>query len=112
MKILVVDDHAQTATSISRMLEFWGNTAIEAYNALDAIKFAKEEHPDLILLDLIMDGEDGYYVLNELPKNKFIIMSGFETDLKKIKKYKNITRIIKKPIDFEELEKIIKHLRI
>jgi CheY-like chemotaxis protein len=111
MKILVVDDHTQSATSISRMVEFWGNSSIEAYNADDAIKLAKEEHPDLIILDLIMEGKDGYYVLKELPKNKFIVVSGFEPKEKELKKYKNVLSIVKKPIDFEQLEKIVKKLK-
>ena len=111
MKILVVDDNGQTATSISRMVEFWGNSTTEAYNVEDAIKAIKEEHPDLIIQDIVMEPKNGYEVIKAAPGKKFIVMSGFKFDEKELKKYKNIMGRIKKPVDPEELEKIIKKLK-
>ena len=111
MKVLIVDDHTQTATAIARMIEFWGHSAIEAYNAEDGIKLTKSEHPDLIILDMVMEGKDGYYFLEKITYKKIIVMSGFKINKEKLKKYKNIVKTIKKPIDFEELENIIKKLR-
>ena len=58
-KILIVDDDVDSATiqqSISQKLGYYTQIAI---NGLDAIKFIKQDPPDLILLDIFMPQMDG-----------------------------------------------------
>lgn len=70
-KILIVDDEMDTLLPLKRSLEFENYIVVEAYNGLEAIQKAKTEIPDLILLDLMMPGMDGYEVCEELKKDKF-----------------------------------------
>ncbi|MBD7914138.1 response regulator transcription factor [Clostridium sp. Sa3CUN1] len=61
-KILVVDDEDHIVELISYNLINSGYNVITANNGLDAVRLAKEENPDLILLDLMLPGLDGFDV--------------------------------------------------
>ena len=61
-KILVVDDEDHIVELISYNLINSGYNVITANNGLDAVRLAKEENPDLILLDLMIPGLDGFDV--------------------------------------------------
>jgi two-component system, OmpR family, alkaline phosphatase synthesis response regulator PhoP len=61
-KILVVDDEDHIVELISYNLINSGYNVITANNGLDAVRLAKEENPNLILLDLMIPGLDGFDV--------------------------------------------------
>jgi len=61
-KILIVDDEMATLMPLKRSLESEDYAVIEAYDGLEAIKKAKEEIPDLIILDLMLPGLNGHEV--------------------------------------------------
>ena len=67
--VLVVDDEPDIREILSFNLEKERYTVITASNGLGALKKAEEEHPDIILLDVMMDGMDGMEVLKELRGN-------------------------------------------
>jgi CheY-like chemotaxis protein len=58
-KILVVDDEPGVRATVSRMLEN-DYEVITATNGAEAISLAREQSPDLILMDLMMPKMDGY----------------------------------------------------
>ena len=61
-KILVVDDEDHIVELITYNLISSGYDVISANNGIDALKIAKEEKPNLILLDLMLPGLDGFDV--------------------------------------------------
>ncbi|MBN1874518.1 MAG: response regulator [Anaerolineae bacterium] len=65
-RILVVEDNDDARTMFGIMLRSWGYTVIEASNGTEALVAAHEEHPDLILLDIMMPDMDGYAVCRSL----------------------------------------------
>jgi CheY-like chemotaxis protein/MinD-like ATPase involved in chromosome partitioning or flagellar assembly len=65
-KILIVDDDFDTLHMVGKMLERHGFTILAANNGEKAIKTAQEDTPDLILLDIMMPGMDGYEVTRKL----------------------------------------------
>ncbi|GAA0788835.1 response regulator [Hathewaya limosa] len=65
-RILIVDDEEHIQELIKFNLEKNGYKAFCVGNGLDAIKVAKEEIPDLILLDLMLPGMDGYDVCKQI----------------------------------------------
>lgn len=71
-KILVVDDEEYIVELISYNLVSNGYSVITANNGIDAIKKAIEEKPQLILLDLMIPGKDGYDVCKEIRSIKEI----------------------------------------
>jgi DNA-binding response OmpR family regulator/Tfp pilus assembly protein PilF len=66
--IMVVEDSSTTRTIIKRMLVTEGYNVIEAKDGIEAIAKFAEKTPDLILLDIIMPGLDGYQTLAILRK--------------------------------------------
>lgn len=71
-KILVVDDEEHIAELISYNLASNGYKVIIANNGNDAVKLAVEEKPNLILLDLMIPGKDGYDVCKDIRSNNKI----------------------------------------
>ncbi|GAP14911.1 threonine synthase [Longilinea arvoryzae] len=66
-RIAIVDDNPQVRQLIRRILQSQGNyTLFEATNGLEAIDLAKKEHPNLIILDLMMPEMDGFAVMDAL----------------------------------------------
>ncbi len=68
-KILIVDDDKHISELISLYTEKEGYETREAYDGKDAIRAAEEFQPDLILLDLMLPGMDGYQVCTEIRKS-------------------------------------------
>jgi two-component system, OmpR family, alkaline phosphatase synthesis response regulator PhoP len=69
-KILVVDDEENILELIRFNLENNGYEVITAANGIDAVKLAKSENPQLVLLDLMLPGMDGYDVCKEIRMDK------------------------------------------
>ena len=71
-RILVVDDEEHIVELIKFNLEKNGYKVITADNGKDALEIAKEQHPDLVLLDLMLPGIDGLEVCKEIRKEASI----------------------------------------
>lgn len=65
-KILIVDDEPDIIEFLSYNLEKEGFTVVTANDGLEGIKMAKQESPDLIILDIMMPGMDGIEVCRTL----------------------------------------------
>jgi CheY-like chemotaxis protein len=65
-RILIVDDKATSRELLRTVLERQGFTVAEAADGEEALRQARAEIPDLILLDLQMPVRNGYEVLIEL----------------------------------------------
>ena len=65
-KVLIVDDEIDTLTPLKKVLEVEGYAVVEAMDGLVAIEKAQSEHPDLILLDLMLPKMNGYEVCQKL----------------------------------------------
>jgi phosphoserine phosphatase RsbU/P len=62
-RLLVVDDDESNRDMLSRRLQRDGYTVQTASNGVDALRLLRSSTFDLVLLDLIMSGLDGYQVL-------------------------------------------------
>lgn len=65
-KILVVDDEQDTLAALSNILKRAQYAALSVSNGEDAIELARQKHPDLILLDIMLPGIDGGSVAETL----------------------------------------------
>ncbi len=68
--ILVVDDNEMNCDMLSRRLERENYTVVTAENGYKALDACKSQDFDLILLDIMMPGMDGYQVLEQLKANQ------------------------------------------
>jgi len=66
VKVLVVDDDAASLDYFSFALETHGAVVTVATSAREALQIVTQVSPDVILTDIAMPGEDGYWLLSEI----------------------------------------------
>ncbi|MFC1986231.1 response regulator transcription factor [Chloroflexota bacterium] len=65
-RVLVVDDDIKTVELVKLYLNRDGYRVLTAYDGVEALHLARESHPDLIVLDLMLPGIDGLEVCRTL----------------------------------------------
>ncbi len=68
-KIMIVDDEEDIRTSVGQILEMSGFEIIKAENGNECIDKLKENMPDLIVLDIMMPGMNGWDVAAKIKEN-------------------------------------------
>ncbi|KAA2285872.1 response regulator [Arenimonas fontis] len=82
--MLVVDDSPTIVTLLARMLRQNGYHVLEAGSAEEALEIARVETPELIFLDIVLPGMDGFACLRQLRRDPYtrdipvIMISGNE----------------------------------
>lgn len=110
-KILVVDDDERALRLIEAMLAPKGYQIILAKDGKEAVDIVRSRIPDLILLDIMMPGIDGYATLAKIKEDKatanipVIMVSavGYELN-KKLANQLGAAGYITKPVDLAELQ--------
>ena len=69
-RILVVDDEPDITALVAYHLAREGYRVTTAGTGADALRAAREERPDLVVLDLMLPGHSGYDVLSELRRRE------------------------------------------
>lgn len=72
LKVLCVDDSSADLINLEKIVTSAGLVALTASSGKSALAKAKEEKPDLILMDVNMPDMDGYAVMRELKKDSDI----------------------------------------
>ena len=109
-KVLAVDDEPDVLLIIKTGLEMEGYDVVTATDGEEALASAREEKPDLILLDVMMPKLDGFEVLAKLKEDEatatipVIMLTGL-SDRGKIQKalISGIQWYVVKPFDFDDL---------
>jgi DNA-binding response OmpR family regulator len=107
--VCIVDDHVYSVTSLSHFLESNGFRTIFAYNGEEAIKLCRKEKPDVLILDIAMQGKSGFEVAQELTDTKILFMSSHEELKEKALQFKNCIGFIPKPVNTQELIEVIRN---
>ncbi len=111
-KILIVDDNENACFLLKSFLDELGYDVSVSHSGIDAVRKVKQLKPDIMLLDLIMDGINGMEVLRRvrLFNNSIgIIMVTAVTDegVGKEALEKGADEYITKPIDYDHLSECI-----
>ena len=69
MKVLIVDDEKMIRDVLREYVEFEGNEAFEAEDGLQAVRMCKDMDFDIILMDVMMPGLDGFSAVKEIRKS-------------------------------------------
>ena len=69
LKILIVEDDADTRRALTLRLRFNNFETVYAVDGFSAVSAAAKEHPDLILLDIGLPAGDGFMVMERLKAN-------------------------------------------
>jgi DNA-binding response OmpR family regulator len=65
--ILIVDDDADFVRSLSAFLDAQGYRSIKAHNGRDGLRLAKQERPDVIIMDIMMNERtEGLFAVQEI----------------------------------------------
>jgi CheY-like chemotaxis protein len=68
-KVLIVEDHADMRELLTWQIELMGLLPIAAKHGKEGVEKAVSEQPDLILMDIMMPGMDGWAAARELKAN-------------------------------------------
>ena len=71
-KILVIEDNEQNMYLVNFILEKYGFQVIQSSDGVQGISQARQQQPDLILLDIQLPIMDGYAVARELRKIEWL----------------------------------------
>jgi NarL family two-component system response regulator LiaR len=88
IKVLLVDDHEMVRIGLAAVLDTEEDIEVvgEASNGEDGIRLVQEYNPDVVLMDLVMDGMDGIETTRRLlkifPDCKVIVLTSFLDDEK------------------------------
>ncbi|MBF0522841.1 MAG: response regulator [Candidatus Omnitrophica bacterium] len=111
-KLLIVDDEVDIREFARSFFKKRGIEVFTAENGTLALETIEREKPDLVLLDITMEGLSGLDVLTAIRENnnpvKVIMVTGIE-DEEVVKKANGlgVLSYIHKPLVLEELEKIV-----
>ena len=115
-RILLVEDHPDTARTLTRLLESSGYAVRTAHTAADALDLAAEHPFDLIISDIGLPDQTGYELMQQMRTRhaaqgvpvKGIALSGYgmEDDLRKSRDAGFLDHVVK-PVDLSHLESVI-----
>jgi DNA-binding NtrC family response regulator len=113
-KVLVVDDEKLVRWSLRQKCEEWGYQVSEAESGTDGLRLARNESPDLVLLDVRLQDMNGLQVLQRLKQAgdaRAVIMITADPQLEDVKLAlkQGAYDFIGKPIDYDELRVAVKN---
>ncbi len=82
-RLLVIDDDADVRSMVSRLLEAEGYQADRAATGSEAMEAISGKRPDLVILDVMLDGENGFEILSAIRRSSnvpVILLSGRDAE--------------------------------
>jgi CheY-like chemotaxis protein len=118
-RILICDDDPVILRLLQVNLELEGYEVLSAHHGEEAVRIAAEEHPDCVILDIMMPRMDGYQAVKEIKSNDdtrdipvvFLSAKAQQADIEKGRAY-GVTDYLTKPFDPTELLEIIERLTV
>lgn len=116
-KILIIEDDPEERLILSRELKKEGFIVYEAPTGEEGLRIFKEDKPDLVILDVVLPGIDGWEVLRRIKKGPLsrkvpvIMLTGKTEDKDKIKGYEiGADYYVTKPYNINRLLPVIKNM--
>jgi CheY-like chemotaxis protein len=116
-RILVVDDHLDSATSMAMMFEFLGSEVRTAHDGLQAVEEVERYRPDVVLMDMGMPRLDGYEATRRIRAHKWgqdvliIALTGWGQDDDKARSREaGCDGHLTKPVSLPDLQALLEEL--
>jgi PAS domain S-box-containing protein len=114
VRVLIVEDNADSADTLTELLELWGHEVCHAAEGAEAVEIAREFLPDVALVDIGLPGMDGYEVARRLRAQAagspplLIALTGYgrEDDRRKSREAGFHHHLVK-PIDLQTLRHLV-----
>ena len=114
-RILVVDDSPTEMFRFKEILAKHGFDILEAFNGADGVTLAQAELPDLVLMDVVMPGVNGFQATRQIARGEktkhipVVIVSTKDQDTDRVwGKRQGAIDYLTKPIDENQLIDVIK----
>lgn len=119
LKVQIVDDNKDASKILAQLMETLGNEVRVAYDGVQAIQLAREYRPDVILMDIGMPNMNGYEATREIRQQPWgaditiIALTGWAQmeDRQKSAEAGYDYHLVK-PVDFNELTKLLSDISI
>ena len=115
--VMVVEDSSDTLKVFKASLQMKGYRVVEAVNGEEAVEIALRTRPDLILMDLHMPLQDGLAATQRMREHEelrhvtILAITAYDTyGIKEAALEAGCDEYLTKPIDFDQLDKIISRL--
>lgn len=116
-RILIIDDSPTETFRFKEILTKHGYEVLEATNGADGVTMAQAELPDLVLMDVLMPGMNGFQATRQISKGKetqhipVVIVSTKDQATDRVwGKRQGASDYLTKPIDEQQLIDVIKQL--
>jgi CheY-like chemotaxis protein len=111
--VLVVDDEPVLRTIVREILHEEGYAVIEAADGRVMLEIVAREHPDLVLMDVMMPGIDGreaYQQLRSNPEHRDVPVVMMSAGVRPIRLDPSIAGFMAKPFDVTQLIELVARL--
>jgi CheY-like chemotaxis protein len=112
--VLVVDENRDAANTLALVLRQMGHDVRVSYDGREALEVARGLRPDIVFLDLVMPGMDGYEVARQmrsdpqLQRALIVAVTGFGGDEDRERsRSAGIDHHLLKPIDLEFVKSLL-----
>lgn len=115
-RILLVDDDAEILESVQMVLQEQGYEVIVARDGTEAMTRVERDHPDLVVLDVVMPRRSGFTVLHRIRQNRrnsprVVMLTGNdEPQYREFAASRGADAFLGKPFDLEELVATVQSL--
>ena len=117
MRILVVDDHRDSARVSKILLGLLGHEAVVAYDGMSAVEIARVRPPEAVLLDVRMPGIDGYETcrrMRALPALRMVpiiaLTGATQSDVNQRAQEAGFDLVLGKPVQMQGLQQTLEAL--
>lgn len=118
MRVLVVEDHLDTARMLEELLKAWGFSAAIAHSGAEALEVAERFMPRVVLLDLGLPDQHGYWVAQKLRQEmhhkhlSFVAVTGWSPAAdQQLSNSAGISHHLVKPVNPDALRSILERLQ-
>jgi len=114
IKILILDDEKGLCDQLKKYFGYRGYTVFAVTSGKEALSVIKNESPQILVLDIRMDGITGLDVLKKAkednPNVKAVMITGLDDEVtKKQAKQIGADEYLTKPFSYDVLEKLVIH---
>ncbi|HOW89797.1 MAG TPA: response regulator [Elusimicrobiales bacterium] len=113
-KILLVDDDPEISSLVQYTLESMGHQTQVCSNGREVLEALQAQKPDLLVLDVMLPGIDGYSLANQItedPATKnmpIIVLSALEPSRSMFQKFPQVAAFLTKPFNTDDLTEAVK----
>lgn len=114
-KIMIVDDDPEISNLLQITMESLGHTVKICDNGREVMDSLKEFKPDLMILDVMLPGVDGYSIATSISQDEslskipIIVLSALEPSRSLFVKFNQVVAFLTKPFNTDDLFEAVKN---